>query len=64
MEKNKPCAFCKYNMSCDYRTPYCDLIEKEVESEDDCPLKNTESQRLIICGSERRDPFTGTPRNY
>ena len=45
MTKNTPCAFCKYNMSCDYRVPYCDLIDKPIKSADECPLKNEEKEK-------------------
>lgn len=44
----KRCEWCKYNMSCDWKSPYCDLLDDWVSDTDECPLKknkNTDSRK-------------------
>ena len=39
MSYREKCMNCKYNISCNYYQPFCDLAEMPIESENDCPLK-------------------------
>lgn len=44
----KRCEFCKYNISCNYYEPFCDIKENWVSDTDECPLKknkNTDSRK-------------------
>lgn len=38
------CQTCKYNVSCNYYEPYCDLKEIWVSDSDECPLKINNNQ--------------------
>ena len=38
------CSICKYNISCNYFAPFCDIAEMPIYDEKDCPLnKNKEN---------------------
>lgn len=39
MNYREKCMTCKYNISCNYYQPFCDLCEMPIETEEDCPLK-------------------------
>lgn len=44
----KRCEWCKYNISCNYYEPFCDINENWVSDTDECPLKknkNTDSRK-------------------
>lgn len=44
----KRCEWCKYNISCNYYEPFCDIKENWVSDTDECPLKknkNTDSRK-------------------
>lgn len=43
MSYREKCMNCKYNISCNYYQPFCDLAEMPIESENDCPLKKETS---------------------
>ena len=38
MTINKKCSTCKYNISCNYFEPFCDLAEMPIYDEKDCPI--------------------------
>ena len=42
--QNQKCSLCKYNSSCNFYDPYCDLTESYVYDESDCPLNKTEEE--------------------
>lgn len=38
------CSICKYNISCNYFAPFCDLAEMPIYDEKDCPLNKQKEQ--------------------
>ena len=38
MTINEKCSTCKYNISCNYFKPFCDLAEMPIYDEKDCPI--------------------------
>lgn len=52
----KTCEFCKYNISCNYFEPYCDLADNWVSDEGECPLKKNKNETARKDGKgEQRD---------
>lgn len=37
------CCYCRYNSSCKFLEPYCDLLESPVKIGSKCPLENKKS---------------------
>lgn len=51
MSYREKCMNCKYNISCNYYQPFCDLAEMPIESENDCPFKKEIPPSEFLGGS-------------
>ena len=59
----KRCEFCKYNMSCNYYEPYCDLADNWVSDMDECPLKKNNNMDSRKDGEGEKEDVKSSNEN-
>lgn len=51
----KRCEWCKYNISCNYYEPFCDINEDWVSDTDECPLKKNKNDSTEETAKEKKE---------
>ena len=51
----KRCEWCKYNISCNYYEPFCDINEDWVSNTDECPLKKNKTDSTEETAKEKKE---------
>lgn len=59
----KMCEWCKYNISCNYYEPYCDLLEKDVSDTGECPLKKNKNDSTEETAKEKKEDVESSNEN-